>query len=414
MYAYLMIWYWQWRGLGALLLLVLLYLRFADYLKRQIMHVSFLRTLFVDQSGRIKLRTGVKIAMLAAFIIILFLPYPFEAGGDFKLLPNNQLSIRAVVPGEIEFVYFKEGERVTKGQVLAKLLDKDQRAKVIKAREFVAEAAEKLSLLRSGAKPELVAKAEQEVKLAETTLAFSKVEAERYTQMFKEKAITDEDLQQRLKAKDEAGDRVILARKNLQAVKNPFRVEEIRAQEAQLRSAQADLELAEKDLELTILRSPMDGWFINAYPAQKVGQYLEVGDLLGVVEDTKDRIAEIEVPETDIEEVKVGAQVKLKTWAYPTKTFYGRVTSIAPVGYEQARRAVQRVLTEKENRTMPVIPDHNNKVIRVLSATPDGLNLLHTEMTGYAKIEGSWKPVGLAFSRWLVRFFMVTVWSWLP
>jgi putative peptide zinc metalloprotease protein len=411
--CYLFIWGWNLQGIGFFLSVVLLLVVFEDFFKRQAFRIPGVKLMFRSESGKITVKTGVKIGLLAAFIILLFLPYPFDAGGNFKLLPKDQLSIRAVVPGEIEAIYFKEGENVKKGQILAKLLDKDQQAKAARAKETLKEAMEKLALMKSGAKPEMIAKAEQEVKLAQTALTFSKVEADRYTKMFKEKAVTDEDLQHRLRIKEENYDKLILAQKNLEVVKNPFRPEEIRAQEAQVRSAQAELVLAEKDLELTIITSPMDGWFITAYPAQKVGQYLEPGELLGVVECTKDRIAEIEVPENDIEEVKIGAQVKLRPWAFPGKTFYGRVIAIAPVGYEETRHKVERVLTEKEYRQMPVIPEQN-KVIRVLSEVPDGLNLLYTEMTGYAKIEGSWQPVGLAFTRWLVRFVMVTIWSWIP
>ena len=54
---------------------------------------------------------------------------------------------------------------------------------------------------------------------------------------------------------------------------------------------------------------------------------------LGVLEDAQVTIAEIEVPEEDITQVKLGARVKLKTWALPTKSFAGKVTAIAPVGY---------------------------------------------------------------------------------
>ncbi len=54
--------------------------------------------------------------------------------------------------------------------------------------------------------------------------------------------------------------------------------------------------LAEKNLKLTEILSPMEGRLITAEPLQKVGQYLDVGDLLGVVEDARTYIAEIEVP----------------------------------------------------------------------------------------------------------------------
>ena len=40
--------------------------------------------------------------------------------------------------------------------------------------------------------------------------------------------------------------------------------------------------------------------------------------------------------------------------------------------------------------------------------------LLKTELTGYAKVRGETQPAALAFTRMLVRFFHVELWSWLP
>ena len=88
--------------------------------------------------------------------------------------------------------------------------------------------------------------------------------------------------------------------------------------------------------------------------------------------------------------------------------------SIAPVAYEKSRKRVERTLTETE-----LIIEKNEiireqgKVVRVLSELSNADGLLKTDMTGYAKIECEKKPVGIAFTRWLVRFITVEVWSWI-
>ena len=231
--------------------------------------------------------------------------------------------------------------------------------------------------------------------------------------MYREKAVTEKEYLdfEKIRAADQ--ETLVLAKKNLDLVKNPFRPEEIRAQEAKVRLLEADLILATKNLQLVQLCSPIEGRYITASPAQTVGQYLEVGDLLGVVEDARNRMAEIEVCENDVEEVKVGAKVKLKAWAYPTRSFTGKVISIAPVGYNQVRGKSERVLTEKEHRNMPIARE-GDKVIRVITTINNIDDLLRTDMTGYAKVSGSWKPAGVAYTRWLMRFVLVTVWSWIP
>jgi putative peptide zinc metalloprotease protein len=410
--GYLLIWYWGLKGLGACIFLALVGLRYGDAMKEFAKRYLSPRS-FLTQEGYISRKLLIWMGVLIALIIIFFIPYPYDAGGNFRILPIHQISIRAVVPGEIEKVLVQEGEWVKKGQVLALLLDKDQKAKVESAKEALIAAEEKLALMNKGPKPEEVAKAEQQVKVAATALHFSTVEADRYTKMFHEKSVSEEDYMNKIKARDENQQNLILAEKNLALVKVPFRPEEIKAQEAEVRRLEAQLTLAQQDLQLTKIVSPADGRFITANPSHKQGEYLMVGELLGVLEDARITLAEIEVPEEDITLVKLGARVKIRPWALPTETFTGKVTAIAPVGYQENRHRVERNLTEREFLALQVIPDQS-RVIRVLSEFPENQGLLLTDMTGYAKIHGGWMFTGVAFTRWLVRFIMVEVWSWIP
>ena len=64
--------------------------------------------------------------------------------------------------------------------------------------------------------------------------------------------------------------------------------------------------------------------------------------------------------------------------------------------------------------TEPLSDNPGVRVVRVVTLidNPDGL--LKAEMTGYAKIAAGRKPVIVAFTRALVRFVMLEMWSWLP
>ena len=114
-------------------------------------------------------------------------------------------------------------------------------------------------------------------------MQYSTAEADRYTKMFREKSVSEVDYMNKLKARDEDRERLTLSRKNLALVKVPFRPEEIKAQEAEVRRLEAELALADKNLQLTKILSPTEGRLITAYPLQKVGQYLDVGELLGSI-----------------------------------------------------------------------------------------------------------------------------------
>ena len=171
----------------------------------------------------------------------------------------------------------------------------------------------------------------------------------------------------------------------------------------------------------------------NAYPW--VPGYGAVGEVLNTGKNNKglkkgDRIfyigkhASVErynrdfwvnVPE-DIGLVEIGASVKLKLWAFPDQVLHATVTEIAPVAYERSRgRVEQRTLSEREllyERASPL--REQGKVVRVLTELLNENNRLKTDMTGYAKIESGRTTVAGAFFRWLIRFFRVEVWSWIP
>ncbi len=412
--GYCLIWYWNLKGLGACLFLMILGLRYGDAMKVLNSKLfSHKDRSAGSKKGFFSKKGLIWLGVLIVLIIIFFIPYPYDAGGNFWILPTHQLSIRAVVPGEIKQVLVHQGEWVQKGQTLAFLLDKDQKAQMESAKESLEAAQQQLAMMKAGAQPEAVAAAAQKVKLAQKALYYDTIEANRYTKMYKEKSVSQEDYLSKLKARDQDRENVLLAQKNLALVKVPYRPEQIKGQEAEVRRLQAALTLAEKNLKLTKITAPMSGKLITAKLLQKAGQYLNIGDMLGVIEDPRVVQADIEVPEDDISLVKLGDRVKIKTWARPSKTYIGKVIAIAPSAYNEPRHRIERVLTEREYRTMQVLKEEG-QVIRVISQFPKTDDLLHTGMTGYAKINTTYMPLGMAYTRWLRRLVYVEIWSWIP
>ena len=272
-----------------------------------------------------------------------------------------------------------------------------------------------LALRSKGGKPEEIAKAEQEMGTAAKALEYSEQEAKRYKNMFKRKAVPETEYQYAAMRRDLDRERLELAKKNLALVKSGAQDEEIEAMEAKIRRLNVERNHAEDDLFFTTLVSPIDGRIINPYLSQKIGQRLETGELFAVVENTSTYIAEIEVPEEDIKEVKIGSAVKLRTWSHPNVTIRASTMAIAPVAYEKSWRKLVRTLSERESYIgQKELLRDKGKVIRVLSEFPNDGGMIRSDMTGYAKIECEKKPVIVAFTRWLMRFVFVEIWSWIP
>jgi HlyD family secretion protein len=108
---------------------------------------------------------------------------------------------------------------------------------------------------------------------------------------------------------------------------------DLRTSREQLSQAQAQLSQAEEQLAKTEIRSPLDGKVTAIYV--KVGQTAVpsfsgiAGSTLVDVADTTSIDAEINVDETDIARVRVGAEAKVVPAAFPDKTLLGKVEQVA-------------------------------------------------------------------------------------
>ena len=59
--------------------------------------------------------------------------------------------------------------------------------------------------------------------------------------------------------------------------------------------------------------------------------------------DTRTVRIQIAVPESDIGEVKIGAKVSLRLWAYPNREFAAEVSAIQPAAAEEETTAGKMV-----------------------------------------------------------------------
>lgn len=406
------------KGLGAILFLVILLLRFEPFLVDQLRKLRALIPLpkLGNQTGGVWLSRLVWISCLLGIALICFLPYPYEVGGDFRIVPVNQYGVRSQVEGEIETVFVQEGQLVKKGEPLAKIRERYFQVKVEAAQSTVDDLKARLNLLNEGNKPEEIALAEQQVSAAAKSSEYTSNQARRYEDMFKNKAVSAEDLENVQRARDLDLERLELARRTLALQKSGPRSSEVQALEAELHRQEVLLAHAKEELVLTLILSPADGRVITPNIHQRPGQLLMEGDLLLVLEDTRTVLAEVEISEDDIGDVKKGADVTFRSWSEPLASFQGKVDEIAPVAYDKSLKRVRRALSLKEEtfEQREILRDQG-KAVRLLCTfdLKEG-DVIKTDMTGWAKIASTPRPVAVAFTRWLMRFLFVEVWSWIP
>jgi putative peptide zinc metalloprotease protein len=333
-----------------------------------------------------------KKAALATFLIVMFLPYPFQPGGEFQILPSGQNQIATDIEGIVAEVYFEGGETLERGTPVAMLAADDYIAQVAKYDARVAEQDSIVKELIARPKPEEIALAQAQLETARTRLSTSKAEFERFRQSYDKGAISLQDFE--LKKRKFQNDESLVDEKlaQLELVKKGSSKDEIDAARAKKQRFIEERDFFQKKIDRSTLYMPMDGTIVTLHLKQKEGKFLGQGEPFALVEDASQMRAEIRIPESDAGFVETGAKVIVRTKTFPDKKFTGVVQQVDVDVTDEAYGNVVTAVAMLEN--------------------PDGR--LKSGMTGYAKIESESLPVWQVFTRPIWRFIQVEIWSWIP
>ena len=379
------------QGVGGLLIVIGAVFLFQRPVESMVEHTApvrwYRRLLFGKWRRRL-----IRIGLWLAFAILMLVPYPYDTGGPILLLSDLKLDIRPQVFGEIEKVMVKENDLVREGQTVA-LLSTRVHQKQLDVEQANLEAARaKLQLLLAGATPETLQKAEQDVQTYQVQYDFYRRETDRLQPLYQQGVISEEKFEDTKHQRDVNKERLQESKATLKRVQAGFRQEDVDAAKADVRRLETLVKHYQEDVQLTALTSPINGRITTPYLENRVGYYLKEGDVFAQIEDSQTLQAEVETPEGNIGDVRIGSPVRVKVWAYPYTIFSGKVESIAPIAIEK----------------------NGEKVVRVLVKIPNQAGTLKSGMTGYAKINAGRKPVGVVLTRIVARFFMVEVWYWIP
>ena len=258
------------------------------------------------------------------------------ASGEIK--PRNYINLGANTqgPARIVDILVVEGDRVRKGQVVARLESVQAEAEVSAQRAAVGSVQAESAASEAG-----VRAAEEAVQTAEAAVARAKVELERARVDF---GRTEKLYQEKLIAQQEFDTRrLAVAAAEAALAEASTRVDQARAQRAQLAATlsasqrriaqiQANLKRASDVLDKYSVHSPIDGVITNL--PVRVGETVVPGiqnspaSTIMTVADMSIITAEVKVDETDIVNVKLGQTADITIDAMPGRTFTGRVIEI--------------------------------------------------------------------------------------
>lgn len=185
-------------------------------------------------------------------------------------------------------------------------------------------------------------------------------------------------------------------------------IEEARQGVASARSAlerlQQDLKYSQEEQKKGNLLMPFDGYIVDSFLKTKLGSYISASQTFAVVQQSQKKLVELQLPEYDASNIRIGASAEIKLQIYPNDPMIGKVTSIEPaVSTSTSNTSVTTTST-----VLPTV------MFNILIDPIDPKGNLKPGMTGYGKIDAGNMPLIVLLTRPIVRFIQVEVWSWLP
>lgn len=250
---------------------------------------------------------------------------------------NEEVSIASEVEGRIASVEVDLGDRVTQGQVLAKVDDTAFRLAVAQAEGSLRETLAKLGLEQVPPPAFDVTKTSLVVK-AKAELDDARVNLKRLQELYDQKIISAQE-------RDAAATRYATSQATY---KNA--IEEAKALVASAYGKEAQLGEAKKHLRDTGIVAPLAGSISERVVSP--GEYVKTGDkLFTLVQDDPLKLRGM-IPERFAPDVQTGQRVELRVDAFPGRVFQGALARISPSAEVTSRSFLIEGLIDNPERLL--------------------------------------------------------------
>ncbi|MBI4446111.1 MAG: efflux RND transporter periplasmic adaptor subunit, partial [Acidobacteria bacterium] len=366
---------------------------------------------------------------------------------EFRVLARSEMAVRSETRGIIVELppYVREGSRVTKGDVVARLRDFEKQQKIYQVTGDLERKRSELALLRAGARPEEIERKERLVDTKRIELLNARRNQEQRNQLAQsverkrtellldqqtlqrtreltdnglsprfdlEKAETAVKVREREIAEIEAAIRVVSetadreadlktrelaeAESELKLMRAGNRPEQIQQVEADVQKLSNEAAILDQELAKTEIRAPISGIVTTPFVERKLNQQLNPelipGEELFRIADIERVTVEMLVPEKELADVRPGNPIWMKARSLPAVDLQGRVDFIAPIAQTVNGQQMVVVRSELQNDNL----------------------LLKPEMTGVAKIYCGDRRIIDLFTRRFIRWFRTEFWDLLP
>lgn len=258
-----------------------------------------------------------------------------NAGG--YIVAHHTIQVSSKIVGKVMWVGIEAGDKVTKGQVLARLDDSEFRAQYDQAVANLAAAQAKLKELEAGSRPQEIAASKATVAQALATFNNAAINLKRQQALFKEQIASQQQLTDAQSQYNVALAQLNNTRQNYTLVKIGPRIEDINAQRAVVAQNRAAVDYAQTILDACEIRAPVAGTILERdveigemVSNQNFGGNTGVKSSVATMANLQDLLVELDINETDFPKISMHQLCHVTADAYPNRIYQGYVYEIAP------------------------------------------------------------------------------------
>ena len=390
--------------------------------------MSGLKTLVSHVAAK-RIRNG--LILVTALLISILVPWELKIGASFTILPNGDSQVRALTAGTLTEVLARENVPVKKGELLARMQDFEKESAAARIAGELEQQRRTLEKLQAEPRPVVINQLEARIEAKKVDLdnvrqnrqgrrqleenvselkkkleglkTFADSQKKLHDLGFIAEIVWEDaqnavDVQQQkiivaeaaISAFDERADNesasltkeVASLQADLAALQAGTAPEVIKVTQAEIAKLEMLLAKFNQEIAQAEIRAPIDGVVTTPFPERLQGRRLNVGDDFIRLVNTTGLIAELRVPEKEIEDVKQGSIVWMKVRGLRDDDFEGRVDSIAVVAQ----------------------PVEGEQVIIVRSQLSGDTANLKPGMTGWARIYAGKRPIISLVTRRMYRW----------
>lgn len=231
--------------------------------------------------------------------------------------------------GLIRKMYVRVGDAVRKGDLIAEIDDREQRASLAESEATLRRARAELTRVES-VYPLQINEARAQLRAAQAEADYLRLSLQRKTELVRQKLDSQDSLDEARQKHDVAANTLKAREATLRRLETEYTQERIMSQES-VAAAEAALQSAEVRITYTSIHAPIDGVVsqVAAQTGETVVAGLEVANLITILDPTRLEMW-IYVDETDVGQIRPGMPVEFRVDAYPGRMFEGTVNQIYP------------------------------------------------------------------------------------